>query len=107
MLEVESKEYAMRKAPSGDERALEFRQCSWCAYDFATDEGERGCHHYDCPYLPEQLDVRCPTCLYNFFVDDGNPGCGDPPDCEFSRDIAPERVSLLSTWLEQQPGVHR
>ncbi len=77
-----------------------FQQCALCEYDFATDEGERACHYYECPYLPEVLDVRCPTCLYNFAVDDGNPECGDPPDCTFAREVAPERVIALRHWMD-------
>ena len=81
------------------ERALAFQQCPQCALDLATGEGERGCHYYECPYLPEELDVRCPTCLYNFFTDDGNPECHDPPNCKFARLTAPERVQTLQSWL--------
>ena len=80
-------------------KAVTFQQCSFCSYDFATGEGQRGCHYYECPYLPEELDVRCPTCLYNFYIEDGNPECGDPPDCEFAREIAPERVANIAAWL--------
>ena len=82
------------------ERALAFQQCPHCALDLATGEGERACHYYECPYLPEQLDVRCPTCLYNFFTGDGDPECNDPPDCEFAQLTAPERVQTLQSWLE-------
>jgi hypothetical protein len=65
--------------PQLSKRARAFRTCEHCDYDFATDEGERGCHYYGCPSLPEELDVWCPTCLYNFMVDDGNPACGETP----------------------------
>jgi ssDNA-binding Zn-finger/Zn-ribbon topoisomerase 1 len=81
------------------ERVLRFRQCPSCSYDLATREGERGCHYYDCPYLPEELDVTCPRCRYNFFTDDGNPGCVDPPACKFARKEAPQRVDTLRRWL--------
>jgi hypothetical protein len=87
-----------RPEQATESRAVAFQQCPLCTYDFATGEGQKGCHYYECPYLPEELDVRCPTCLYNFNVKDGNPGCGDPPDCEFARDIAPDRVASLATW---------
>lgn len=82
------------------ERALAFQQCPHCALDLATGEGERGCHYYECPNLPEELDVRCPTCLYNFYTDEGNPECNDAPDCEFARFTAPGRVQNLQSWLE-------
>lgn len=28
---------------------LDLRSCPGCGYDFATDEGQKGCHYYDCP----------------------------------------------------------
>lgn len=80
-------------------RVLAFRQCERCFYDFRTDEGERGCHYYECPNLPEELDVWCPTCRYNFMVDDGNPTCSHPPRCRFARRVAPRRVRALEAWL--------
>lgn len=79
-----------------------FHQCALCSYDFRTDEGDRGCHYFECPYLPEALDVWCPTCRFNFMIDDGNPECSYPPDCDFARDIAPERVRALEAWLAEQ-----
>ncbi len=88
-------------------RMLDFQQCEACTYDFATGEGERDCHYYECPYLPESLDARCPTCLFNFYSKDGNPACDDPPDCEFARTIAPERVGNLRRWLESQGPTER
>ena len=91
-----------RSKQASKAHAVTFRQCPFCSYDFATGEGQRGCHNYDCPYLPEELDVRCPICLYNFYVGDGNPDCGDPPDCEFARDVAPERVRNVTAWLRER-----
>lgn len=88
------------------DRAMAFRQCGFCSYDLATGEGERGCHYYGCPSLPEELDVKCPTCLYNFYTDDGNPGCTDPPACYFARVVAPERVRNLGAWLEANDPDH-
>lgn len=70
-------------------RAATFRQCLLRTYEFATAEGQRGCHYNEGPYLPEELDVRCPTCLYNVSGEDGNPDCGDPPDCAFARRLRP------------------
>jgi hypothetical protein len=80
-------------------RVRAFQTCELCSYDFRTDEGERGCHYYECPYLPEELDIWCPTCRYNFMVGDGNPGCSDPPACAFARTVAPGRVRALEEWL--------
>jgi hypothetical protein len=80
-------------------KARAFRQCAHCSYDFVTDEGDRSCSYGECPYLPEALDVWCPTCRYNFMTRDGNPACGDPPDCRFAREVAPERVRALTAWV--------
>jgi hypothetical protein len=81
------------------ERARSFQMCELCAYDFRTDEGERNCHYFECPNLPEELDIWCPTCRYNFMVDDGQPACGDGLDCDFARVVAPVRVRALEEWL--------
>ena len=89
------------------QQLLDFQQCEACTYDFATGEGEKSCHYYECPYLPEALDVTCPTCLFNFYAQDGNPACGDPPDCEFARTVAPERVATVQRWLEARGATGR
>lgn len=94
-----------RSRQAAEARAASFRQCPSCSYDFATGEGQRGCHYYECPYLPEDLDVRCPTCLYNFHEQDGNPECGDPPDCEFAREVAPQRLANLASWTRENRRV--
>lgn len=83
-------------------KVLAFQTCELCSYDFHTDEGERGCDYFECPSLPEALDVWCPTCRYNFMVRDGNPECGDTPRCEFARTIAPVRVAALKVWLRSR-----
>lgn len=85
-----------------EERALAFHQCAQCTYDLLTGEGERGCHYYACPYLPEALDVQCPTCMYNFHTRDGQPECSDPPTCEFARTTARERVALARRWHDHE-----
>jgi hypothetical protein len=84
-------------------KAASFARCEACAYDFRTDEGARACHYYECPYLPEELNVWCPTCRYNFLVRDGNSACGDSPRCDFARDVAPGRVRAMEQWLALQP----
>jgi hypothetical protein len=92
----------MRRSSVNDreaERALKFRQCPQCDYDFATHTGTRGCDLYACPYLPEALDTSCPTCNYNFVSGEGRPECSDPPSCEFAREEAPRRVSAMRRWL--------
>lgn len=84
-----------------ERRALAFQQCGQCSYDFLTGEGTRSCHYYECPYLPEVLDVRCPTCLYNFHTREGQPGCGDTPSCEFARHEARQHLHAARHWQHQ------
>jgi hypothetical protein len=74
-----------------------FRPCPGCGYDVATGEGERSCHHYDCPYLPEELDVFCPTCRFDLATMEGNAPCDDPLRCE-DAEQAREHVMNLRTW---------
>ncbi|MEX2532970.1 MAG: hypothetical protein WD360_03300 [Nitriliruptoraceae bacterium] len=83
-------------------RTEAFQMCEACNYDFRTDEGERGCHYYGCPNLPDELDIWCPTCRYNFMVRDGNPACGQTSRCDYARNIAPGRVRALKAWLALQ-----
>jgi hypothetical protein len=90
------------RTPTLTAKVLAFQTCELCSYDFRTDEGERGCHYYECPYLPDALDVWCPTCRYNFMIRDGNPECGDTPRCAFARTIAPVRVAALDEWLRSR-----
>lgn len=78
-----------------------FEPCEACSYDLLTDTGVRSCHYYECPYLPEALDVWCPTCRYDFATEDGNPACGETPCCRFARQVAPTRVAMLHAWAEQ------
>jgi hypothetical protein len=90
------------RLPILTDRTRSFQMCELCEYDFRTDEGDRNCHYFECPNLPEELDVWCPTCRYNFMVDDGNPACGEGLDCEFAREVAPVRVRALEAWLAQR-----
>lgn len=62
-------------------RALRFRRCPGCDYDWATGEGKRACSYYDCPYLPAELRVVCDWCGYNFVLGEGQIRC-DHVTCE-------------------------
>ncbi len=86
------------------DRAMRFRPCEYCSYDFATHTGTKTCHLYECPYLPAVLDVACPRCAYNFETEDGRSECGDPPTCEFAQHEAPRRVEALHRWIEENGG---
>ncbi len=92
---------------SHDERVLEWSPCETCDYDIATGDGVRSCHYYACPYLPEELMVFCPTCNYDFFTGEGAPECSDPPSCDFSRQVAPQRVEMVRTWAVRHPTATR
>jgi hypothetical protein len=80
------------------ERLLQFDPCPECTFDLVTGEGERSCHYYTCPNLPEELDVRCPRCFFNFMARDTTPGCGERPSCDFAVHEAPQRVANLTAW---------
>lgn len=82
------------------QRLLDFTPCPTCTLDIVTGEGQRACHYYVCPYLPEELDVSCPRCSYNFITDETRPACGEPPSCDFALYEAPQRVENLGLWLE-------
>jgi hypothetical protein len=75
----------------------EFRQCPGCGYDIATDEGEKACHMYDCPYLPSELDAFCPQCRFNYITGEGNPSCEDPATCVHGED-ARANVENYRRW---------
>lgn len=86
------------------DKALDWQQCAVCDYDITTGEGERGCHYYACPNLPEELDVFCPRCNYDFYTGEGVPECHDPPTCAYARQVAPQHVAAVDEWLARQHG---
>jgi hypothetical protein len=90
-----------KRATLDPERFLGFTQCADCTYDLLTGEGERTCHYYTCPYLPEELDVTCPTCTYNFVTRDTHRACEGGPACDFARDEAVQRMHNLRAWAER------
>ncbi|MGH2655536.1 MAG: hypothetical protein ACRDIZ_02355 [Actinomycetota bacterium] len=76
---------------------LDFRSCPGCGYDFATDGGQKGCHYYDCPYLPAELNVYCDQCRFNFFTGEGNAYCDDPETCAEGAE-ARSNVENMRAW---------
>ena len=68
------------------QRLPRFVQCPGCSYDFLTGEGTRGCSWYECPYLPDALNVFCPRCNYNFATGEGSPQCSDRPTCDLAKE---------------------
>lgn len=77
----------------------EFRQCPGCGWDIATGEGKAGCHYYDCPYLPEELNVYCEQCRFDFFTMEGNPPCDDPMTCAHGEEPR-AHVENVRRWRE-------
>lgn len=85
----------------------DFRACPGCGYDFATDEGERSCHYFDCPYEPAELNVLCDVCRYDFYTREGNPSCEDPATCEHGAE-ARGHVGNMEQWRQHlQPSDRR
>lgn len=57
-----------------------FVRCLGCTWNPFTDEGTRGCGWFECPRLPQNLEVHCPYCFFNYVTWLGNPAC-DPATC--------------------------
>ena len=95
-------EREQRTQARAHDRAIAWQQCVVCSYDIRTGEGERNCHYYACPLLPEELDVFCPTCNYDFYTREGSPECGPTPRCDYARTVAPRRVATVREWWGQQ-----
>jgi hypothetical protein len=71
----------LRQRPAPEAPRLVYRRCPGCDYDFVTGTGQKSCGWYECPYLPEELQVFCPECNHNFATGEGAPSCGEPPSC--------------------------
>ncbi len=59
---------------------------------------------YDCPYLPEDLNVFCSWCRFNFYTMEGNPPCEDPLKCEHAEEPLShvENFGKWQAWLRAQ-----
>ncbi len=79
-------------------RWIEFESCPHCGWNFATDEGDRGCSYGDCPNLPEELNVFCDYCRFDFLTMEGNPPCPDPMRCEHAAEPL-SHVENYRKWL--------
>ncbi len=84
----------------------EFRICPGCRYDFATGEGEKACNMYDCPYLPEELDVFCAYCRFNYYTMEGNPPCEDPMRCDHRFEPL-AHVENYRRWQRRLEGIRK
>ncbi len=71
-------------------------RCPGCTPETALAEGARPCSFYDCPGLPEALQVTCDTCMYDFHADDGQVKC-DHATCETAARLR-ANVAVYETW---------
>ena len=84
-------------------RWKDFRTCPGCGFDLASGEGERSCHYFDCPYMPEELNVFCDVCRFDFFTMEGNPSCADPATCDYGA-VARSHVENVRRWQAAGAG---
>jgi len=61
-------------------------------------EGYRPCSFYDCPGLPEELEVTCNICMFDFAAGDGQPRC-DHATCETALRLT-KNVPTYRAWVE-------
>lgn len=72
--------------------------CPGCTPAAVTDVNARPCSYYDCPGLPEELEVTCDVCMYDFVAHDGQPAC-DHNSCETALRLQ-QHVPAYRAWLE-------
>ena len=82
----------------------DFRKCPGCGYDLATGEGQRSCNYFDCPYLPDELNVFCDYCRFDYLTMEGNPSCEEPAICEHGIQ-ARANVANVLRWQKVQRQV--
>lgn len=95
-----------RHSDARSDPEVSFHRCPGCDFDFLTGEGFRSCSWYQCPYLPDDVDVFCPECNYNFWLGEGNSRCGDPPTCDHARigyEHAERAVQAITQLSRSQP----
>ena len=73
-------------------------RCPGCSLAVLTDMNVRPCSFYDCPGLPEELEVTCDMCMYDFAAQDGQPTC-DHSTCATALRLQ-EHVPIYRAWLE-------
>ena len=73
-------------------------RCPGCSVQRATSEGAKPCSFYDCPGLPDELQVTCDTCMFDFAENDGQLKC-DHDTCETARRLK-ANVKNYRAWIE-------
>ena len=77
----------------------EFRPlCPGCTLQHAISEEAKPCSFYDCPGLPDELEVTCDLCLFDFVADDGQVKC-DHRVCETALRLK-GNVETYLAWVE-------
>ena len=71
--------------------------CPGCTPTVVTAEGARPCSHYDCPGLPEELEVTCNKCMFDFAARDGQVMC-DHTTCETALRLE-ANVETYRAWV--------
>ncbi len=78
---------------------MDFRPtCPGCTPSKVTEEGARPCSFYDCPGLPQELQVTCDLCLYDFANNTGQIKC-DHRTCETALRLK-GNVGIHRAWVE-------
>lgn len=72
-------------------------KCPGCTPARVTELGARPCSFYDCPGLPEELEVTCRICIYDFAAEDGQVKC-DHDTCETAIRLR-KNVDTYKMWL--------
>ena len=72
--------------------------CPGCTPEVVMADGVESCSTYDCPGLPEQLQVSCNTCMYDFVTEEGQVKC-DHRTCETAVRLK-ANVDTYKAWLE-------
>lgn len=63
-----------------------------------TRPDTRPCSFYDCPGLPQELEVTCELCMYDFAADDGQVKC-DHSTCPTALRLR-ANVPIYRAWLD-------
>jgi hypothetical protein len=50
-------------------------RCPGCTPSAVVAPDARPCSYYDCPWLPEELQVTCTQCMFDFVAGDGQVKC--------------------------------
>jgi hypothetical protein len=72
-------------------------RCPGCSVDSILDPDARPCSYYDCPGLPEELQVTCRECMFDFVAEDGQVKC-DHSTCPTAIRLE-ANVPVYRAWL--------